>query len=108
MIDDLKTIREALGFYADKKTYEERKVYRGDGTSGFLDWTSSIQEDSGEIARKALRNLDACAVIENAPELLAVLEELMGDYAGGASCAFEDDYIRERALAAITKARGES
>ena len=43
-----------------------------------------------------------------APDLLAALEELTGDYAGGAERASDDPYIIERALAAIARAKGDT
>lgn len=49
-------------------------------------------------------------LIAAAPELLEALEELTGDYTGGAEHALADEYVVERALAAIAiaKAQGET
>ena len=40
------------------------------------------------------------------PALLASLQELTGDYDGGADRAADDAYVIDRALAAIAKATG--
>ncbi|UAY76000.1 hypothetical protein [Pseudoxanthomonas sp. X-1] len=44
-------------------------------------------------------------LIAAAPELLAVLQEIVG-YSGGAQTALDDEYVMERAAAALAKATG--
>lgn len=50
--------------------------------------------------------IEDASLIAAAPDLLSSLEELL-NYSGGAANALEDDYVLERAIAAIAKARGE-
>jgi hypothetical protein len=45
-------------------------------------------------------------LIAAAPELLEALQEIL-DYSGGADNALEDEYVMDRARAAIAKATGE-
>lgn len=45
-------------------------------------------------------------LIAAAPELLEALEEIL-NYSGGADSALDDDYVMDRARAAIAKATGE-
>jgi len=75
------------------------------GTSGITTAIASPlphQVDGGEA--EALAN---ARLIAAAPELLSALEEIL-NYVGGADSALDDEYVMERANAAIAKARGET
>jgi len=60
---------------------------------------SALSEDIDEAARANAR------LIAAAPDLLDSLSEIF-DYAGGADSALHDEYVMDRARAAIAKAEG--
>lgn len=49
---------------------------------------------------------DAARLFSAAPEMFEALQDIL-DYSGGAASALEDEYVMERARAALSKATGE-